>query len=308
MAIEGLDREEWWVAYRTSAGAPWVKASVGFSRAVQSRGIIAAIERERDGAVAVLASVVGEDDIEPRVVRVLIGSHASGGQGAASPQNQPVPERLADGELRAFAQRARIALVERVDGHGTTAISRLEAYAIDGGTLRLRGTHTIASSTVIVSAQGAGTENEAGFALSSFTIARPGSAGCLAVRSELCVMPGPLLFARVSSGGMQVTEVAREGLADSIEIEPDGRGYVLLYVGVERGQPVQRAVRVGLDGSVRESFALRARGLPPIDRPVILACAGELWLVGEALVEQSEDDSGTHEPAVIAVPFECVRP
>lgn len=306
-AIEGLDSEEWWTAHRANASAPWIKASVGFSRALQSRGIIAAIEREGDGRVAVLASVAGEDDAEPRVVRAVIGERASADAGNTSTQNQPVPARLADGDLRAFAQRARIALVERVDGQGSTAVTRLEAYAIEGGALRSRGTHTISSATVIVTAQGAGTEAEAGFAIASFTRARPGSAGCLAVGEGLCVTPGPLLFARVSSSGMRVTEVAREGLADSIAIEPDGRGYVLLYVGVERGQPVQRAARVGLDGSVRESFALRARGLPPIDRPVIVACASEQWLVGEALVGEPDEDAGAQESGVIAVPLECVR-
>jgi hypothetical protein len=308
-AIEGLDSEEWWAAHRANASAPWIKASVGFSRALQSRGIIAAIERERDGRVAVLASVAGEDDTEPRVVRASIGARAVGiGDGAnTSTQNQPVPERLADGDLRAFAQRARIALVERVDGQGSTAVARLEAYAIEGRALRSRGTHTISSATVIVTAQGAGTDSEAGFAIASFTGARPGSAGCLAVGEGLCVTPGPLLFARVTASGMRVTEVAREGLADSIAIEPDGRGYLLLYVGVERGQPVQRAARVGLDGSVRESFALRARGLPPIDRPVIVACASEQWLVGEALVGEPDEDAGAQESGVIAVPFDCVR-
>jgi len=308
-AIDGLDSEEWWAAHRASVSAPWTKASVGFSRALQSRGILAAIAREGDGSVSVLASVAGEDDTEPRVVRATIGARSSAAADAeiTGTQNQPVPERLADGDLRAFAPRAKIALVERVDGQGSTAVAQFEAFALEGSALRSRGTHTISSATVIVSAQGAGTEAEAGFAIASFTRARPGTAGCLVVGDGLCVTPGPLLFARVSASGMRVSEVAREGLADSIAIEPDGRGYVLLYVGVERGQPVQRAARVGLDGSVRESFALRARGLPPIDRPVIVACASEQWLVGEALVGEPDEDAGTQESGVIAVPLECVR-
>lgn len=314
VAIEGLDSEEWWAAHRTGANDPWSTASLGFTRAMQSRGIIAAIDVDRGGSVRVLSSVVGEDDTEPRVVRVSVGgpSERDGDAGDSGTQNQPVPARMADGDLRAFAQRARIALIERVEGRGSSATARLEAFALEGESLASRGAHTISSPTVIVAAQGAGDEREAGFAIASFSRARPGARGCLSVGEGLCVHPGPLLFARVTAAGMRVSEVAREGLADSIAMEPDGQGYVLLYVGVEAGQPVQRAARVALDGAVRESFALRARGLPAIDRPVIVACGREQWLVGEALVgepggEDSDGGAAPQESGVIAVPLECVR-
>jgi hypothetical protein len=303
-AIEGMDSEEWWAMRRPDARSPWQRGSLGFTRALQSRGILAAIEHER-GAVSALASVVGEDDTEARLVRVAI--NVDGDAGSSSTQNQAVPERIGSGDLRAYAQSARVALVERVEGQGPSATVRIEALALEGAGVRSRGAHTISSATAIVTAQGAGTRDEAGFALASFTRARRGESGCLPVGEGLCVLPGPLLFARVTAAGMRVTEVAREGLADSIAIEPDGRGYILLYVAVESGRPVQSVARVALDGTLRERWPLRARGLPPIDRPVLVACGEEPWLVGEALVGEPDEDGGAQESGVIAVPLECVR-
>jgi hypothetical protein len=230
---------------------------------------------------------------------------AGGSEGRT--RNQETPAQIVPGELRGYAPRARVALIERLEGAGADARARIEAFALEGDALRSRGAHTMPSATAIVTAQGAGTEREAAFALASFTRAPSAERGCLPVGQGLCVRPGPVLFARVRADGMQVTEVAREGLADSIAIEPDGATYVVLYVAVEAGVPVQRAARIAANGAIREQWPLRARGLPPIDRPVVLACGGESWLVGEALVGEPDEDSGQQESGVIAVPLGCTR-
>lgn len=302
-AIEGMDNEEWWTLWRADPSSPWRRASVGFDRALQSRGIIAAIGREGD-RVSVLASAVNEDDTEPRVVRVQVAP-AEDSEGRT--RNQVTPAQIVPGELRGYASRARIALIERVEGVGADARARVEAFALEGDALRSRGAHTMPSATAIVTAQGAGTEREAAFALASFSRVPSSERGCLPVGQGLCVRPGPVLFARVSAEGMRVIELAREGLADSIAIEADGATYVVMYVVVEAGVPVQRAARVAADGTIREQWPLRARGLPPLDRPVVLACGGESWLVGEALVGEPDEDSGAQETGVIAVPLGCTR-
>jgi hypothetical protein len=305
--MEGVDTEEWWVLRGASGAGPYTRGSLSFARNVQGRGALAAIDGDAQGAVSVLGSVIVEGDEEARVVRAEV--RVPSGENL---RFDGVPERLARGELRAFARGANVALVERAESGGGFDNTRIEAYAVDGARLVLRGSHALLGRHVLVVARGASRGREALFALATFERVRA-SAGCvdgLSLSEELCVRPGPVLVLRVDGASMRVTEIAPAGLPDAVEWDPDppaDGSAVVLYVGNDRGRPSQRAARMRADGSVSDSWALRAEGLPPLDRPTMISCAGELWMLGEVTVPSGDEDGGASESAAMAVPVKCTR-
>jgi hypothetical protein len=305
-AIEGFDSEEWWVLRRARGDerGPWARGSLGWPASVQGRGLLAAVEA-RDDTVTVLGSViVSEADAEPRVV--LASVRAPSGENVRLAE---VPPRGLSGELRAYATDARVALVVRAQGERET---RVEALSVTGDALVSRGGATIAFRNVVVAPVGVSSANEAAFLLAGFERADPSSqGGCLYVGERLCVRPGPLSLVRVSlaagdgATATTIESIAPSGLPDALALEPDGRTYVALFVGVASGEPVQRAVRFDRASGHRDERSVRARGLPAIDHPTLLQCAGELWMLGEALVSEGED-GGARESGVVAVPFGCL--
>jgi hypothetical protein len=306
--LEDLGADEWWTARSASPDGPWTRASVAFARSVRSRGILGAIERPPDAAT-LIGSVLEDGREQPRVVLVPVTFGRSEAERLAR-----VPDSAVLGEVRAWAPGARVALVERADGASERVY--IEPYVVDGERLVARGSHALASRHVLVPSLGASLGREAFFALSSFERVRGATScsdegeGLLTVGDGLCVRPGPVLLARVTAEGLSMREVARAGLVDAVAVEADGAATVL-YVAAERGAPSQRAARVTRDGAV-QSWALRARGLPPIDRPTLVSCGGELWIVGEARVaagdgDESERSRRDAESAVMAVPLRCTR-
>lgn len=303
--VEGVDTEEWWALRGASGEGPFTRGSLAFARNVQGRGTLAVIGETQSG-IAVLGSVIVEGDEEARVVRAEV--RVPSGENL---RFEGVPERLARGELRAFAPGAGVALVERAESGGGFDNTRIEAYSVDGARLVARGSHALVGRHVLVVARGASRGRDAVFALATFERVRA-SAGCvdaMLVGEGLCVRPGPLLVARVEgASAMRVTEVAAAGLPDAIEWDAGASGdAVVLYVTNDRGRPAQRAARVRSDGTARESWALRAQGLPPIDRPTMILCAEKLWLLGEVSVPSADEDGGAPESAAMAVPLECTR-
>ena len=174
--------------------------------------------------------------------------------------------------------------------------------------MRSRGGVALGTRHALVAPRGARAGAVSAFVVGGFDRVDPSAGGCLLVGEGVCVRPGPLTLVRLDEDGtVRARTLAPAGLPDALAAAPDGAGWVALFVAFEQGHPAQRMVRVDRAGRPGAPEALRGEGIPPLDHPTLVECAGELWLLGEALVAPAEDGAAA-ESGVTAVPLACLGP
>jgi hypothetical protein len=310
----------WWAL--RSASAERARGVLAWPATVTGRGVLAAVDRT-DTAVRVLGSLVeqpraeggdAEEDetTEGPSVRTVLASVSVGVQEGsredASARGRDAGPRVDDrpglaGVLRGYEPRGRVGALARTDEDGA---ARVELFTLEGDAPRARGGVTLGTRHVLVAPRGARAGVVSAFVVGGFDPVDPAAGGCLLVGEGVCVRPGPLLLVRLDGDGVvRAGALAPAGLPDALAAAPDGAGWVALFVAFEQGRPAQRMVRTDRAGTARPAEELRGEGIPPLDHPTLVECAGELWLLGEALVAPAEDGAAA-ETGVTAVPLACL--
>jgi hypothetical protein len=95
-------------------------------------------------------------------------------------------------------------------------------------------------------------------------------------------------------------------MVDTLAVDAAGHA-VLLYVAGVAGSHEERGASVDVaHGTVEALRIVPTDEIPPIDRPTLIECGHELWLVAEVLVGPAIDAGEAPETAVMAVPAECI--
>jgi hypothetical protein len=297
-------RAERWRALR-DARDERAPGGLGWPETHTGRGLLAAVDGTHE-AVRVLGSFASREsaDASGGVRTVLARVGRSEGTGVeARGVDAGIFAHEIEGELQAYEPRGRVGALAR---SGADGLARIALFSLEGDAMRERGTVALATSHALVAPRGARAGGTSAFLVGGFDRTDPAAGGCLLVGEGACVRPGPLTLVRLDVDGVvRARELASAGLPDALA--EDGEGWVALFVALDRGRPAQRVARVGRTGAVEGSWELRGEGLPPLDHPTLVSCAGEPWLLGEALVAPAED-GGERESGVLAVPLACLSP
>ncbi|MDP3273949.1 MAG: hypothetical protein Q8Q09_02060 [Deltaproteobacteria bacterium] len=303
-AIEGLDRDEWWVLQHDPAdptGRPR-RGSLALPNDIVARGSLAVVD-QREGMLRVLGSYADREHMLG--VTTLLEVALGRGEHARSPEHLQV---LLDGELRAFAADAKVLVTVRAT---PTQQTELRVARIEGDTARVLSTQTVPSQQVLVVGRG-GDVAGSGTSESAFVFAGfdRGGPGCLSLGQGLCVRPGPVQLLRVRGDQARVVTVASSGLPDALALDRATGRWAVLYAAPVDGQSVaQRLAWVNPEDRV-ETHTLHADAMPPTDRPTLVSCDDGVWFGGEVSVESPSEEGDAEavrrESAVMAVPLSCL--